>query len=280
MSIFRKPEFLVAEKGFPLLLGAKKGVAIDMGLDAGDRAVGLVLPKMPGPRPVFDGRLILHRSDPDRVIHEGAVRKDRLVEVDGRIDDRPLAVVPLHLVEHHLHLGNGVFLSEMPMAGLRRRRRLNIQDRRQRVALDRGVLLEIGHLLHWRPAPIDEMIGSAWDSGRFRARPIGLEARVGVIAAFGRLDPGKFDAAARDRVPVDVALELGYVNAVDRVVGRPRQIRAERIQRTHAAAATRERDGERKRTCAQDTGNEILAVRHRQPVKIAPRTVVSPDDRV
>ena len=158
--------------------------------------------------------------------------KDRLVEVDGRIDDRPLAVVPLHLVQHHLHLGDGVFLGEMPMAGLRRRRRLDVEDRRQRVALDRGVLLEIGHLLHWRPAPIDEMIGAARHSGRFRARPIGLEARVGVIAALGRLDPGELDAAARDRVPVDVALELGDVDAVDRVVGRPRQIRAERIQRT------------------------------------------------
>ena len=241
-----------------------------MNLDAGDRAVGLVLPKMPGPRPVFDGWLILRRSNPDRVIHEGAVRKDRLVEVDRGVDNRPLAVVALHLVQHHLHFGNGAFLGKMPMAGLRCRGRLDIEDRRQRIVLDRGVLLEIRHLLQRRPAPIDEMIGAVRHSGRFCAGPIGLKARVGVIAPFGRLDPGELDATVGDRVPVDVALELGDVDAVNRVVGRPRQIRTERIEGADAAAATRERGGERERDSAQHAGNENLAVRHRQPVKIAP----------
>ena len=189
-----------------------------MDLDAGDRAVGLVLPEMPGPRPVFDRWLVLRRSDPDRIVHEGAVGKDRLVEVDRGVDDRPLAVVALHLFQHHLHVGDGAFLGEMPMAGLRRRRRLDVEHRRQRVVLDRRVLLEIGHLLQRRPAPVDEMIGAVRHSGRLRAGPVGLEARVGVIAAFGRLDPGELDAAVGDRVPVDVALELGDVDAVDRVV--------------------------------------------------------------
>src|ERR1700733_5302832 len=44
---------------------------------------------------------------PDRIVHQRAVGKIRLVEIDGRIDDRPLAVMALHLLEHDLHVGDG-----------------------------------------------------------------------------------------------------------------------------------------------------------------------------
>ena len=71
-----------------------------------DRAVGLILPKMPGPQPIFDRGVVLRRADPDWVVHEGAVRKDRLVKVDRRVNDRPLAVVALHLLEHDFHVGD------------------------------------------------------------------------------------------------------------------------------------------------------------------------------
>ena len=62
------------------------------------------------------------------------------------------------------------------------------------------------------------MIGAMGNAGRLRPLPVRLEARVGAVTALGRLDPGEFDAAVGDRVPIDIALELGHVDAVDRVV--------------------------------------------------------------
>src|ERR1700735_2303857 len=54
----------------------------------------------------------------------------------------------------------------------------------------------------------------------FRPGPIALKTLVGAIAALGRLDPGELDSAAGDCVPIDVALELRYVDPVDRIVVR------------------------------------------------------------
>ena len=253
-----------------------------MDLDACDAAVGLVLPKMPGPQPIFDRGVVLGRADPDRVVHKGAVRKDRLVKVDRRVDDRPFAVVALHLLQHHLHVGDGALLSEMAVAGRGGRRRLDVEHRRQGVVLDRRVLLEKGHLLDRRPAPVDEMIGAVRNAGGLGAGPVGLEMLIEAIAALGRLDPGEFDAAIGDRVPVDVALELGDIDAVDRVVLGVGIIQTDDIQGAAAAAApaTRQRGGKRERDGDQSAGSEKLAVRHHRPVKIAPRTVVSPDNRL
>ena len=68
----------------------------------------------------------------------------------------------------------------------------------------------------------------------------------GAIAALGRLDPGELDAAVGDRTPVDVALELGNVDPVDRVVMRLGITRVNHtpgkvgdIHRASAATATR-----------------------------------------
>jgi len=131
--------------------------------------------------------------------------------------------VALHFLKHNPHVGRSAFLGEMAVAGSRRRRRLDVEHRRQGIVLDRRVLLEKSHLLHWRAAPIDEMIGAAGHAGGFRAGPIGLEALIGAIAALGRFDPGELDPAAGDCVPIDVALELRDVDPVDRVVMRPRK---------------------------------------------------------
>src|SRR5579872_914489 len=95
------------QKRLPLRRRAVKGVAVDMPPYAGDRAVRLVLPEAPGAAGIFDRRMMLRGAHPDRIVGEGAVRQDRLVEIDARIDDRPAAVMALHLVEHHLHIGDG-----------------------------------------------------------------------------------------------------------------------------------------------------------------------------
>ena len=55
------------------------------------------------------------------------------------------------------------------------------------------------------------------DAGRLSPLPVRLEARV-AVAALGRLDSRELDAAVGDRVPINIALELGHVDAVDRVV--------------------------------------------------------------
>ena len=52
------------------------------------------------------------------------------------------------------------------------------------------------------------MIGAMGNAGGLGAGPVGLEMLIEAIAALGRLDPGEFDAAIGDRVPIDVALEL------------------------------------------------------------------------
>jgi hypothetical protein len=62
-------------------------------------------------------------------------------------------------------------------------------------------------LLERRAAPIDEVIGAMGDAGRLGPLPVCLEARV-PVAALGGLDPGEFDAAVGDRVPINIALEL------------------------------------------------------------------------
>jgi len=55
------------------------------------------------------------------------------------------------------------------------------------------------------------------DAGGLGPLPVRLEARV-LVAALSCLDPGEFDAAIGDSVLIDIALELGHVDAVDRVV--------------------------------------------------------------
>src|SRR5277367_6059070 len=137
--------------------------------DAGRVAVGLELPEMPFARAVAHRWMMLGRAHPDRIIAERAVRQDRLKEVDAGVDYRATPVMALHFLEHDLHVGDRRFALEMAMAGLRSRRRLDIEHRRQAVVFDRHVLLEPGHFLAGRAAPINKMIGAVRDADAFGA---------------------------------------------------------------------------------------------------------------
>ena len=59
------------------------------------------------------------------------------------------------------------------------------------------------------------MIGAARQAGSLGALPVADEFRVDAVAALGRLDIGEFDAALMHRVPVDIALIFGHVDAVN-----------------------------------------------------------------
>src|SRR5271166_2817579 len=107
----------LTQEGIPLLLCAVEGVLIDVAADARDPAVGLILPEMPGARAVLHGRMVFGRAHPDRIVRQRAVGKIRFVEINGRIDDRPLAVMALHLLQHDLHVGDGLVLGDMAAAG-------------------------------------------------------------------------------------------------------------------------------------------------------------------
>ena len=175
----------------------------------------------------------------------------------------------------------------MAVARLRCRRGLDVEHRGQRIVLDRRVLLEKGHLLHRRPAPIDEMVGAVRHPSGLRASPIGLEALVGAVATLSRFDPGEFHPAAGYRVPIDVALELRDVDPVNRIVMRFgeaclnhafRQVGD--INGTNAAAATRESGRERQGGERKEAGEKNLAVRHRHPGPNRSETEITPDDRI
>ena len=92
--------------------------------------------------------------------------------------------------------------------------------------------------------------------------------RASAVAALSRLDPGEFDAAVGDRVPIDIALELGHVDAVDRVVlrlemaARKDVAREDRVRFQRAAAATRDQRSHHKRRTQNGPGNQPLKPRH------------------
>src|SRR5271169_4850005 len=126
--------------------------------------------------------------------------------------------------------------------------------------------------LERRTAPIDEVIGAMGDASGLGPLPVRLEARVGAVATLGRLDPGEFDAAVGDRIPIDIALELGHVDAVDRVVVRLEMVARRDVAREDpvrfqwaAAAATRDQRGHRKRRTSNGPGNQPLEARQHSP---------------
>ena len=110
------------------------------------------------------------------------------------------------------------------------------------------------------------------DAGGLSPLPVRLKARVGAVAALGRLDPREFDAAVGDRVPIDIALELGHVDAVDRVVLRLEMVARKDVAREDpvrfqraGAAATRDQRGHRKRRTANGPRNQPLEPRQHSP---------------
>src|ERR1700722_12681861 len=81
--------WLLAEEGVPLLFRAVEDVPVDVAVDPGRLAVGLILPERPGARSVFDRRMVFGGPDPDRIVGKRAPRQDGLVEIHRRVDDRP-----------------------------------------------------------------------------------------------------------------------------------------------------------------------------------------------
>jgi hypothetical protein len=59
------------------------------------------------------------------------------------------------------------------------------------------------------------MIGASRDAGPLRRAPIVEKLRVDAVTAFGRLDVGELNAGIGDLSPVDVALPIGDVDALD-----------------------------------------------------------------
>src|SRR6185436_19117726 len=64
--------------------------------------------------------------------------------------------------------------------------------------------------------PIDEMISPSGDAGALGRIPVLEEFWIEMIAAFGGLDEGEADTCLARGVPVDVALPIGHVDALDR----------------------------------------------------------------
>ncbi|ODR99556.1 hypothetical protein AUC71_03665 [Methyloceanibacter marginalis] len=65
-------------------------------------------------------------------------------------------------------------------------------------------------------APIDEVIRAARHAGPLRRVPVLPEFRIEMVAALGRLDEGEMDAGLAHLPPVDVALPVRDVDALDR----------------------------------------------------------------
>src|SRR3984957_9419272 len=151
-------------------------------------------------------------------------------------------------------------------------RRLGVEHRRERVVLDWRILFEVVDFLERRGAPKDEGEGAMRDAGRLSPLPVRLKARVGAVATLGRLDPREFNAAVGDRVPIDIALELGHVDAVDRVVLRLEMVARKDVAREDpvrfqraGAAATRDQRGHRERRTANGPRNQPLEPGHHSP---------------
>ncbi len=139
------------------------------------------------------------------------------MEGDVRVDDRPLAGVALHLLEHVGRHRQGLRLGQLLRAGLRMAVPLHVQHRRQGGRIVGDVLLEPVHLLLGRAAPEHEVVGTARHARLAGRVPVGAEAVVDMVAALRRLDEGELGAGGADRGPVDVALPLRDVDPLDRM---------------------------------------------------------------
>ena len=78
-------------------------------------------------------------------------------------------------------------------------------------------MLETLQLIEIIGAEIVEMIGGVRDTHSAGALPVLIEARIDAILALGRLDEREGDAGTLNCLPVDIALPLRDVDAVDRL---------------------------------------------------------------
>jgi hypothetical protein len=144
------------------------------------------------------------------------------MEGDVRVDDRALAGMRFHAIEHHSHLLARTFGRYLAGTGARLMVPLHIEDRRQGVWIRRNVEYEPQDLLVCRAAPVDEMIGSARHTGPFCALPVFAKLRIEVVAALGRLYEGETGARGANPMPVDIALPARHVDPLDRLAVRAR----------------------------------------------------------
>ncbi len=131
-----------------------------------------------------------------------------LEEVDGGVEDRALSVMRLQGGDEDLRLGPDVLGAVADAASGRGRGPFHIEDRRQGSGCAGDMGDEPAGLLDGGAAVVEEMIGAARDAGAGRALPVLIEQRVGLIAAFGRLDEGKADAVGLRGLPIDGGLEF------------------------------------------------------------------------
>src|SRR5690606_5150020 len=100
----------------------------------------------------------------------------------------------------------------------------HVEHGRQRGAVARYVADVPGGLFLCRAAEIVEMIGAAGNAGRFGRAPVLVEIVIDAVAAFGRLDEGKGNAACLCLSPINRGLVFGDIGAVDGMLpGRTRR---------------------------------------------------------
>src|SRR5215208_1787711 len=124
------------------------------------------------------------------------------VERRVSVDDRLLAAICFHRLEHDLDLGDGGFAPDALWARLGVAVPLHVEYRRKSVVVFRHVQYEPQRLLLRGPAPIHEMIGAAGDAGLLRRAPIVDKFRVDSVTPFGRLDVSEMDPRIADFLPV------------------------------------------------------------------------------
>jgi hypothetical protein len=146
-------------------------------------------------------------GDPQRVIDELGRIDVVLPEVLARVDDGAFAELLLHVVEPQVH-------ARRDARGVDASIRLHVEHGRQvhrpegahrvheDVGLRDGVL--VGRVI---------LVDAAYEALRRDALPVRVEPLVDVRRAVGHARDGEVDARARRRVPVDLALPLGDVDA-------------------------------------------------------------------
>ena len=208
------------ERG-PLGRAAVEGVAVDVAAHAGHAPGRGELPEHPLAVGVALLGLGRGGADPVGVIGQ-LVFQHVLVEGDVRIDDRPLAGIGLHLIQHVADHRQRLSLGQLLRALGRMAVPLHVEHRGEGGRVVGHVALEPGHLVLGRAAPEHEVVGAPRHPGPPRPVPVLAEALVHVVAALRRLDEGELRARRLDRGPVDRPLPLRDVDALDRVALGPR----------------------------------------------------------
>ena len=102
---------------------------------------------------------------------------------------------------------------------------LHVNDRRKCVLRHGDVLPKVLRLLPAGVLEAVEVVGTHVDAGVLRRRPVLLELGVAVVDALSRLDEAEGDPLRFQHVPVNVALIIGHVCPLYRIVLCVRHVR-------------------------------------------------------